>query len=167
LSQRVFNDFIVPYQTESLAVARIDISFTYEAHLQDQFSQTIDNGTKKCRYYVNEIEINPSFYFHFRLLLSNGQLSSNREYQAIVLEAVTKSIDRAKEKTCDNSSVLSIDCDVRSGILDADPPTITTVTQPVTPPILISKATMRKTSKKLKVMKGKPHTSKFATCFTF
>lgn len=86
LGQEVLDEFIKPFSPHLPAVVRIDMSYTKDPKLQDKYS--VQTPTGLVRYGVNEIEIQPTFFFD--LPMSCG--SSTKLYQRLVFDALKKEI---------------------------------------------------------------------------
>ena len=89
LAQDVFHNFVLPHCPYIPAVLRIDMSYTKDPLLQDDQSLVVKG--EKIRYYVNEIEIQPSFFFDTEVDCGKDTVKFQKNVlQALIREIQTK-----------------------------------------------------------------------------
>ena len=84
----IYNNYIKPIN-KNPSIIRIDISYAIEDIYLDKYSIEV-NGQKR-RYYVNEIEIQPTFYFNIPLLCNNIE-KENLKFHYDVANALVNEI---------------------------------------------------------------------------
>lgn len=89
LADKVFKKYVMIKATSVPAIIRIDISYAIDDIFIDKYAVNIDG--EKRRYYVNEVEIEPTLYFNIPIEC-NGEIKYPVKFQYDVARALINKI---------------------------------------------------------------------------